>query len=323
MSIHIQRSVPVLALLVLAVSANICAADPGPPKRVGILGKAGCLDNPKKVERLEITQPGVYENFLVDGHWQGGNRVKITADHVTVRHCEIMNATGNGIGVFAPNVVIENCRIHHLLAGTFKEQADAHGITGRWGNVVIRNCEIFYTSGDSVQFDPDRKSTGSVLIEDCTFWTGPLPEDAAGFKKGERPGENALDTKIRPDGGPCSLTVRNCYFHGWKQPGQITSLAAFNLKENVIAKITRCLVTDSEIAFRLRGPGKQDGANVEMEDCAIYDCDVGVRMEDKIRDLKIHGLSFGPGVTRKYQMAGGGTGPGYVNEGERNAPPLD
>gem|GEM_PF-4316864 len=80
----------------------------------------------------------------------------MTADNVTIRNCEIRNATGNGIGVFGKNTVIENCRIHHLLNSTYADQSDAHGVTGRWSNVTIRNSEIYYVSGDCVQFDPDR-----------------------------------------------------------------------------------------------------------------------------------------------------------------------
>jgi hypothetical protein len=288
-----------------------------------VQGKVGCLDNPKKVERLEITKPGVYENYLVDSAWAGGNRVKITADDVTIRNCEIRNATGNGIGVFGKKVLIENCKIHHLLAGTFKEQHDAHGITGRWHQVTIRNCEIAYVSGDCIQFDPDRKSTGEVLIEDCTLWTGPLPADAGGFKKGERPGENAFDSKTMPQGPRSQVTIRNCYLHGWNQPGQIGNLAAINLKENVHARVEHCLFRDNEICFRLRGPGSRGGALVEVKDCAVYDSKIGVRMEDKIRDLKIERLGFGPGVERKYTMAGGGVGPGYQNTGEHQAPPFE
>jgi hypothetical protein len=225
--------------LMLSLAVPACAAE-----RAGAQGKVGCLANPKRVDRLEITEPGVYENFLVDSNWQGGNRVKITADNVTLRNCEIRNATGNGISVFAHNVTIENCLIHHLLAGTFKEQHDAHGITGRWGNVVIRNCEIHHTSGDSVQFDPDRKSRGAVLIERCTFWTGPLAEDAAGFHRGETPGENAFDSKTPGEGERCALTIRDCHFHGWKQPGQIENMAALNLKENIDATVSGCVFSE-------------------------------------------------------------------------------
>ncbi len=120
-------------------------------------------------------------------------------------------ATGNGIGVFGTRVVIEHCRIHHLLYGTFQDQKDAHGITGHWGDATIRHCEISYTSGNSIQFDPDRASRGRVTSEHCRLWTGPLPADALGFKAGERPGDNALDTKAKPDGERCPLTIRDCH----------------------------------------------------------------------------------------------------------------
>jgi hypothetical protein len=309
-----------IAAALLGLAPALGAAEPE-TRPVGARGSVGCRDDATRVDRLEITRPGVYENYLVDSGWAGGNRVKITADGVTLRNCEIRNATGNGVGVFAKDVTIENCKIHHLLAATFARQEDAHGITGRWNNVVIRNCEIFYVSGDCIQFDPDRNSTGRVLVEDCTLCTGPLPGDAAGFKKGERPGENAFDSKTPPGGPRCELTIRNCDLHGWSQPGQIGTLAALNIKENVHARIERCLFHDNEVALRLRGPGLRSGALVEVDDCAIYDAQVGVRIEDKIENLKIHRLGFGTGVERKYQMAGGGVGPGYENTGESVAPP--
>ncbi|HYF35776.1 MAG TPA: right-handed parallel beta-helix repeat-containing protein, partial [Prosthecobacter sp.] len=255
---------------ILCLALVLLTTDGAHAQKAGCSGKIGCLDKPKQVERLEIDKPGVYENYLVDSNWQGGNRVKIKADNVTLRNCEIRNATGNGVGVFGKNVTIENCKIHHLLNSTFKEQHDAHGITGHWGNTTIRNCEIYYTSGDSVQFDPERNSVGEVLIENCTFWTGPLPADAAGFKKGESPGENAFDSKVREgEAQRCKVTIRWCVFRGWRQPGQVDNLAALNLKEHIDATVTGCVFADNEIALRVRGPGKRGGAKVTVEQCAI------------------------------------------------------
>jgi Right handed beta helix region len=322
---HRTSPVPLVAFVICAFLSDSRATEKLAPidKPIGANGPVGCLDKPKKVERLEITKPGVYENYLVDSNWAGGNRVKITADDVTLRHCEIRNATGNGVGVFGKNVTIENCKIHHLLAGSFKDQQDAHGITGRWNNVTIRNCEIYLVSGDCFQFDPDRKSTGSVRIENCTLWTGPLPEDAGKFRKGERPGENAVDTKAMADGARSTLTVRNCYMHGFRQPAQISNVAALNIKENVQATVENCLFRDNEIAFRLRGPGKRGGALVSIKNCAIFDGETGVRMEDKIKDLKIDRLGFGAGVNRKYHPVAGGTGTGYENKGEFTPPAFD
>ena len=307
-----------LILVIWLLMPNMADARP-----VGVQGGVGCLKDPKKVQRLEITKPGVYENYLVDGQWGTGNRVKITADNVTLRNCEIFNCGGNGVGVFAKNVTIENCKIHHCLKGTFKQQDDAHGITGRWANVVIRNCEISHVSGDAVQFDPDRKANGKVTIEDCTFWTGPLPADAAGFKKGERPGENAIDTKTPPPGERSVMIVRNCYFHGWNQPGQISNMAALNLKENVFVTVENCVLRDNEIAFRVRGPGKRGGANVEIKNCAIYDSAVGIRVEDKAENLKIDTLGFAKGVLRKYHIVNNARGKGFENKGEHVAPALE
>lgn len=305
-----------ITIAILLICPALLQAQP-----IGVQGSVGCLKDPKKADRLEITKPGVYENYLIDGNWGTGNRVKVTADDVTIRNCEIFNCGGNAIGVFSKNVTIENCKIHHCLHSTFKDQHDAHGITGRWGNVTIRNCDISCVSGDAVQFDPDRKSEGKVVVENCTFWTGPLDADYAGFKKGERPGENGIDTKTGK-GKRCELVVRNCYFHGWNQPGQVDNMAALNLKESLTATVENCLFRDNEIAFRIRGPGDRGGANVSIARCAIYDSAVGVRVEDKAENLKIDRLGFGSGVARKYHIIGKTPGKGYENKGEREAPEL-
>ncbi|MFZ5832243.1 MAG: right-handed parallel beta-helix repeat-containing protein [Planctomycetota bacterium] len=290
---------------------------------VGAEGAVGPRANPTTVNRLWITQGGIYENFIVDGGGANGNLVKISADNVTVRNCEIRNGSGNGIGIFGNKVVIENCRIHHMLASTFHQQHDAHGISGRWGDTVIRNCDIAYVSGDCIQFDPDRVSNGVALIERCTLWTGPLPADAAGFKAGQRPGENAVDTKTKPDGRRSKLVIRHCFMHGWNQPAQISVMAALNLKENVDAEVTNCVFFDNEVAFRVRGPGQRGGAHVTITDCAIYDTATGVRAEDEIEILRISGLAFGEGVKERIRFVNGKATAGYQNTGERTAPALD
>lgn len=290
---------------------------------IGPEGRVGCVEQPKVVNRLEITKPGVYENFLVDGQGARGNLVKITADKVTVRNCEIHSGSGNAIGVFAPNVVIENCRIHHMLSGTFQDQQDAHGVSGRWGNLVIRNCDIGLISGDCVQFDPDRASSGSVTIERCHLWTGPLPAATAGFKAGERPGENAVDTKTKPDGPRCSLKILRTVMHGFNQPAQISTVAALNMKENVDAVVQECIFYDNEVAFRVRGPGSRGGAHVSIVDCAIYDTRLGVRAEDKIEQLKISGLGFGQGIAERIRFVNGKPDSGYENKGEHTAPAME
>ena len=155
-----------------------------PASAIGTNGQVGCGQNPKRLKQLSITTPGVYENLLVDGEWIDSTLVKITADNVTLRRCEIYSGRHNAVTVYAKNVVIEDCKIHHVLSGTYSEQHDAHGITGRPTNLTIRNCDIGMTSGDSIQFDPGRGPWDGVLIENCNLWTAPLADDAAGFKRG-------------------------------------------------------------------------------------------------------------------------------------------
>jgi hypothetical protein len=162
-----------------------------------------------------------------------------------------------------------------------------------------------------------------VVIDDCRLWTGPLPADAAGFKAGERPGENGVDTKTRADGPRCELVIQNCYVHGWNQPAQIGNCAALNLKENVDAVVASCVFSDNEIALRLRGPGPRGGARVTITDCAAYQCATGIRAEDKITELIVSGLAFGGGLTKKIQFAGGKPPGGGPALGDLVAPDLE
>lgn len=287
------------------------------PPAIGAPENIGCRDNPQRVERLSIKTPGVYENILVDGGWGDSTLVKITADDVTLRNCEIRHGKHNAVLVTGKRVVIESCKIHHALSGTYREQRDAHGITGNPIGLTIRNCDIGLVSGDAIQFDPGRSPWDDVLVENCTLWTGPLPADAAGFKRGERPGENAIDTKQRASNPRSKLTIRNCLFHGWNQPSQISNMAALNLKNHIQAKVENCLFCDNEICFRLRGGGGDyGGATVTVENCAVFDSQVAVRAEGVIRDLKITRLGIGKGVDRKQVLAGGGIGSGYEYSGE-------
>ncbi len=316
-----------MVLLVLAMPRPVCgrasAADEPRPPSFGTQGDVGCRENPRRVKRLIIDRPGIYENLLVDGEWGGSTLVKITADNVVLRHCEIRHGKHNGITVVAKNVVIESCKIHHLLAGSFEHQHDAHGITGRPTNLTIRNCDIGLISGDAIQFAPGRGEWDEVLIEHCTLWTGPLPAAASDFKPGQRPGENAVDTKQRADQPRSRMTIRHCLMHGWNQPGQIDNLAALNLKNHVQVTVQNCVLRDNEIGFRVRGgQGEYGGAHVTIEDSAVYDTGVAVRAEDQIERLKIHRLGIGDGVGRKLQVVGGKLGAEYESEGEYTPPPY-
>lgn len=79
------------------------------------------------------------------------------------------------------------------------------------------------------------------------------------------------------------------------------------------------ITADNEVCFRLRGPTGRGDALVTINNCAAFDSRVGVRMEDRIRDLRIRNLSFGEGIERKYRMVGRGPFPGYDNQDESRA----
>lgn len=304
--------------------ATASARDDGrnPPGPVGMRADVGPSENPKKVSRLRINRPGVYENYLVDGEWESGTLVKISADGVVLRNCEIRNGTHNAVTVEAEDVLIENCHIHHVLKGTFDRQDDAHGVTGRPRRLIVRNCDIHHVSGDALQFDPGRGSWGDVLVESCTLWTSPLEQDAAGFRRGERPGENAVDTKADPENGRSRLIIRDCYLYGWGD-GQIAVQAALNLKESVTATVENCVFRDNDVCFRLRGDTGRGNADVTILRCAIYDSKVGIRTEDRLANLRIDGLGFGGTVGRRIHIDRGKIGPGFSKRGESAAPPLE
>lgn len=291
-------------------------------QRVGTIGPVGVTQLSREVSRLRITEPGIYENILVDGGWSNERLVRITAGDVVLRHCEIRNGLHNALEIYADDVRIENCLIHHVLRGTFDDQEDAHGITGRPRRLIVRNCEIHHVSGDALQFDPDRGAWDDVLIENCTLWAGPVADDSAGFRRGERPGENAVDTKCDPANGRSRLVVRNCRFYGWEQ-GQIKNQAALNLKENVDARIENCVFHDNDVCFRLRGDTGRGNADVTIRRCAIYDSKIGIRAENRLANLRIDGLGIGQGVAERMHVDRGKIGAGFVMQNIFNAPSLE
>ncbi|MBI3278759.1 MAG: right-handed parallel beta-helix repeat-containing protein [Acidobacteria bacterium] len=128
------------------------------------------------MQTLRVTEPGLYGNILIDGEWIDQDLVRILADGVTLRNCTLRNRLRDAVEVYARNVRIENCHIHHVLNSTFNQQKDAHGITGRPLNLVIRDTEISHVSGDAIQFDPSRKSEpypwDNIIVENSFLWTG-------------------------------------------------------------------------------------------------------------------------------------------------------
>ncbi|RMI12946.1 MAG: hypothetical protein D6681_06230, partial [Calditrichaeota bacterium] len=246
-------------------------------------------------------------------------RIYSGADHAILRNCEIKNSLRDGIDITgADSVLIENCEIHHLLAGSYTNQQDAHGIVAsHQRHLVIRGCNIYYFSGDAFQTDPSRSAPlwDDVLIENCHLWTGPLPNDVAGWHQGEVPGENAVDTKIDPDsvstGYRPRIVIRNVEAHGFV-PGFISTRAPFNIKEQVECIIENVKVYQNQVAFRLRGPGSRGGAHVTIINAIAYDNDIVFRTEDDIELLHIYNGTFDrPAGGQYFQNVAGG----YVQSG--------
>lgn len=308
-------------LFLLLVAMNLHAAEPLP--KVGLTGPLGATDSPTRAPSLLITKPGTYENYLIDPVFAGKDAVRIKADNVILRNCEIRNGLQDAIEVYGSDVLIENCRIHHFLAGTFKDQKDAHGITGRPTRLTVRNCEISHVSGDCLQFDPGRGPWDDVTIENCNLFTSPLDQNYAGFRKGEQPGENALDTKQSAKNPRSRLTLRNCIISGFAKGGQIANAAGVNIKNNVDVRVENCLFIDNEIAARLRGPGKKDnpqgGAHATLVDCFFYKNDTVFRIEDNIEKLQILRPRVDALNKRDFHFVGSAI---LKPEDPRPAPPL-
>jgi hypothetical protein len=320
-------------LAFFAIMPLFAAAAPLP--RLGLTGPVGpTVANPRTVASLRIDKPGLYENLIVDANFADTIAVRITADHVTLKNCEIKNTRKNGLEIYAADVTIENCNIHHCLAGTFADQKDAHGITGQPTRLTVKNCQIAYVSGDCLQFDPGRKPWSDVTIDHCHLYTAPLDADAAGFKKGQIPGENALDTKQLASNPRSKITLQNSLVHGFKSKpdgGQIDNAAALNLKNNVQALVDNCTFYDNDICLRLRGPGpgktkpaKPDkdygGAHVTVTDCRFYDSHLALRLEDNLDHFTLTRPAFGKGITRKIKQVK--THLNLPLADEQQAPPL-
>ena len=298
------------------------------PNRSGIAGLPITIRADNLNDRPRITQSGTVltidqdyitiDGLIIDGNFGNSDLVKITnADHTILSNCEIRNGTKDGVDLANSNdVLIENCQIHHLLGGSFSSQVDAHGIVAASEqNLTIRGCEIFYASGDCFQTDPSRgvPRWNNILIENSKLWTGPLPENAAGWKAGEIPGENAVDTKVNSDDNAyrAQITIRNVEAFGFV-PGYINNRAAFNIKEKVECRLESVKAHHNEIAFRLRGPGSNGGAYVTMINTIAYANDKIFRTEDGLEKLHIYNSTFDNGTNGQYfQNASGG----YDNAG--------
>lgn len=169
--------------------------------------------------------------------------------------------------------------------------------------------------GDSLQVDSARSGSNNILIENSTFWTGPLQANFnSGWQAGQNPGENAIDTKVDTTGGSSvprlKITIKDMTTYGWNTngPPAMENRAAFNMKEKIAAVFDGVTVYDSEIAFRLRGA--RGNADVTMKNAVIYDVNIAIRAEDDLANLVVYNTTFGDGIGRVITFAGGSGGTG-------------
>jgi hypothetical protein len=262
-----------------------------------------------------VTRPGrvlsvahaylVVDGFVLDGQYGADDTVRVTGsgDFFQLRGTEVRRSTKDLIDLADPEgVTIEGCLLHHALNAA-EGRTDAHGIVaGAVQNLTIRGTEIHTFSGDGLQLDPGRSAPGwdLVMVEGSTIWLAPLDVAENGFAAGVVPGENAIDTKQSTDNMRSRLVVRDTIAYGFRG-GLINNMAAFNLKEYVDVTVDGVTVYDSEIAFRLRGPGT--GARVLLKNALVHDVTTAFRYEDNIQNLRIWNSTVGRNVTRAFQAA--------------------
>lgn len=264
-----------------------------------------------------ITAPGrvftirhehlLLEGVILDGQYGRSDTVSVTSggSYLTLRNVEVRRSTNDLIDMSAPqHVLIEGSLIHHAL-NPDDGRTDAHGIVaGAVRDLVIRNTEIHTFSGDGVQVDPGRGAPGwtDVTLDGDRIWLAPLPKAENGFAAGVVPGENAVDTKTNARMPRARLVIRDTVARGFRG-GLIPNMAAFNLKEHVDVVADRVTVSDSEIAFRVRGAPAAAGAWVRISNAVIYDSDIAFRYEDDIERLQIWNTTIGRGVTSAFRAA--------------------
>lgn len=222
-------------------------------------------------------------------------------DELTLSGCGIRRSGRDCLDLDAPvGVMIDDCLIHRCLTWD-GGRVDAHGIVGGPVNeLTIRDTEIHTFSGDAIQFDPGRSSPGwtDITLLGCTLWLGPLETAENGFPAGVVPGENAIDTKTYASVSAATLVVRDTVVFGFRN-GYISNQAAFNLKENIEATLDGVTVSESEIAFRIRGPD----AEISIRNAVVHDVETAVRYEDNIVDPEVWNSTFGTSVGEGFDEA--------------------
>ena len=248
----------------------------------------------------------VFENINFDGQFGESDTIDIKdgAHHTELRNVTVSRSGRDCIDMDAPeHVQILNSVIHSCLwfDSDADEREDAHGITGgAVQDLSIIDTVIHTVSGDALQFDPGRDTRGwnSIVIQGCEFYTEPLSEDTNGFRSGQTPGDNAIETKVHPDADRARLLIEDTTIYGFKNGMDIEDQAALFIKEGVDATLRRTVIHGSEIGLRVRGPtsSRPKGAHLRVENSVLYDLEEGVRFEDNVESLEVVFTTFGMNV---------------------------
>jgi hypothetical protein len=259
----------------------------------------------------------ILEGFVIDGNWGDDDVVQVgsNADNLILRNLEIKNSGRDCVDVDSPeNVLVDGCEIHDCIYFPGGQRDDAHGIvTLGVQNFTVSDSEIYYVSGDALQFQYN--GWDNVTVENSVLWNGPLPTARGGAPAGANPGEDGIDTKYCENDGRGRLYLRNVTAHGW-DGDYVANPAAFNLKHNIDAEIDGVTCYESEICFRSRGAGtnppndncggtSQGGAWITIMNGVMYNSNTAVRYEDVIENLKVYNSAFGNNLNLNFQSAGG------------------
>ncbi len=258
---------------------------------------------------LDVAHPfHTVRGIVLDGGYGERQVVRAQeADGLELLDVEVRRGTPNCVVlVRVRDVLIADSSIHHCINHfNPRSNADSHGITG--GEVyglTVRNTVIYLVTGDALQLDPARRAWDDVRIEGCTLWSGALDQAVNGWGRGQRIGENAIDTKVGHvvrdgRGTRPRLLVTDTVAYGWR--GVIGNQAAYNIKELVDARFDRVTVRDSELAFRLRQP-----ARVRVQNAVVHDVEHAFRLEGNLRNARIYNVTIGGGVAGAPIRFGGG-----------------
>jgi len=294
---------------------TVRAGDDGRPIVLRALGERGSAIVTAKGRVLTINHPRVtIEGLVLDGQYGADDTVRVgpAAHFVTLRNIEVRRSSRDLIDIGAVNgLLIENSLLHHALNAA-DGRTDAHAVVaGAVHHLTIRDTDIHTFSGDGVQLDPGRAAPGwgEVTLERCRIWLAPLPAGENGFAAGTVPGENAVDTKASPLYPRATLTIRDVTATGFRR-GLITNMAAFNLKEHIDASLDGITVSDSDTAFRLRGPTTTatGGAWVTIQNAVVHHTATAFRYEDDIEALRIWNTTLGRNVAAAFRAAASNAG---------------